>query len=77
MGLNCISGALRVVWFVGKDGDLWAESFTLTTRIIVAVILREKEKLKEREEAWLKIDELARENPNVSTLDCQIIKDNN
>jgi len=49
----------------------------LTTRIIVAVILREKEKLKEREEAWLKIDELARENPNVSTLDCQIIKDNN
>jgi len=48
----------------------------LTTRIIVAVILREKEKLKEREEAWLKIDELARKNPNVSTLDCQTIKDN-
>jgi len=36
----------------------------LTTRIIVAVILREKEKLKEREEAWLKIDELAHKNPN-------------
>ena len=47
----------------------------MTTRIIVAVIFREKDKLKEREEAWLKIDELARKNPNVSTLDCQIIKD--
>ena len=50
-------------------------SFSLTSRIIVAVILREKEKLKEREEAWLKIDELARKNPNVSTLDSQITKD--
>lgn len=28
--------------------------------------LREKDKLKEREEAWMKIDELARKNPNVS-----------
>ena len=27
---------------------------------------REKDKLKEREEAWMKIDELARKNPNVS-----------
>jgi len=48
----------------------------LTSRIIVAVILKEKEKLKEKEEAWRKIDELALKNPNVSTLDCQIIKDN-
>lgn len=36
--------------------------------IIVGVIVREKEKLKEREEAWLKIDELARKNPIVSTV---------
>ena len=28
--------------------------------------LREKDKLKEREEAWMKIDELARKNPDVS-----------
>ena len=31
-----------------------------------ATFLREKDKLKEREEAWMKIDELARKNPNVS-----------
>lgn len=49
----------------------------MTSRVIVAVICREKEKLKEREDAWLKIDELARKNPNVSTLDCQITKDIN
>ena len=30
-------------------------------------MIREKDKLKEREEAWVKIDELARKNPNVST----------
>ena len=30
--------------------------------------LREKDKLKEREEAWMKIDELARKNPNVSRI---------
>lgn len=47
----------------------------MTSRVIVAVICREKEKLKEREDAWLKIDELARKNPNVSTLDCQITKE--
>jgi len=47
----------------------------LITSVIVAVVLREKEKLKEREEAWLKIDELARKNPNVSKLYRQIIKD--
>ena len=58
---------------IGICGLSW--SLGLTTRIIVAVILREKEKLKEREEAWLKIDELARKNPNVSTLDCRIRRD--
>ena len=58
---------------MGICGLTW--SFGLTSRIFVAVILREKEKHKEREEAWLKIDELARKNPNVSTLDCQITKD--
>ena len=47
----------------------------MITSVIVAVVLREKEKLKEREEAWLKIDELARKNPNVSKLYHQIIKD--
>ena len=47
----------------------------MTSRVIVAVICREKEKLKEREDAWLKIDELARKNASVSTLDCQITKD--
>lgn len=30
--------------------------------------LREKEKLKEREEAWIKLHELARKNPVVSLL---------
>ena len=32
----------------------------------IGTFLREKDKLKEREEAWMKIDELARKNPNVS-----------
>ena len=47
----------------------------MTTRFIVAVVFREKEKLKEREEAWLKIDELARKNPNVSKLYPLTVKD--
>ena len=32
----------------------------------IVCVLREKDKLKEREEAWMKIDELARRNPDVS-----------
>lgn len=32
----------------------------------IMCVLREKDKLKEREEAWMKIDELARRNPDVS-----------
>ena len=35
-------------------------------RFNFGTFLREKDKLKEREEAWMKIDELARKNPNVS-----------
>ena len=63
------------VQLVDRERYFWPWSLGLTTRIIVAVILRGKERLKEGEEAWLKIDELARKNTNVSTLDCQIRKD--
>lgn len=34
----------------------------------LVITLREKEDLKKREEAWLKIDELARKNPDVSII---------
>ena len=34
----------------------------------MVITLREKEDLKKREEAWLKIDELARKNPDVSII---------
>jgi len=58
----------------GERWGLVTLKFQLTS-VIVAVVLREKEKLKEREEAWLKIDKLARKNPNVSKLYHQIIED--
>lgn len=42
------------------------QNFHVTEGLYLLCFLREKDKLKEREEAWMKIDELARKNPNVS-----------
>ena len=61
-------GEIRCYSFLGVKKLICDVSVNKYLIGFLVITLREKEDLKKREEAWLKIDELARKNPDVSII---------